>query len=158
METSSFDRETASIVEAAVQTTTAVIRGEWENDAPCRGWDEGRHPGILQDMGNELIAKITKLFGDVSSSLLKENQSLKVEVAQLEGELKSNVQAGLLLEKQLRTQVGRLRREVGLLEKELKKVTESCERNRAVVDKERRERTLTGPVHILLQNGSLLGE
>lgn len=142
----SFERQTRTVVEVSVRSTVTAL----ERD----GTAAATLPQILQDMGGELTDKITQLYRDSSSKLLQENRALRVEVAQLEAELKSNIAAGF----QLRSQVGRLRREVVHLDLDLKRMRERSEESRELLERERRKRTLSGPVHVLLQSGSMLGD
>lgn len=146
----SFERQTRTVVEVSVRSTVITL----ERD----GTAAATLPQILQDMGRELTDKIIQLYRNSSSKLLQENWALRAEVAQLEAELKSNIAAGFQLEKQLRSQVGRLRREVAHLDLDLKRMRERSEESRELLERERRERTLSGPVHVLLQSGSVLGE
>lgn len=142
----SFERQTRTVVEVSVRSTVTAL----ERD----GTAAATLPQILQDMGGELTDKITQLYRDSSSKLLQENRALRAEVAQLEAELKSNIAAGF----QLRSQVGRLRREVVHLDLDLKRMRERSEESRELLERERRKRTLSGPVHVLLQSGSMLGD
>lgn len=132
----SFESQTRSMVEVSVTATVTAL----ERDG-AGGTAAATLPQILQDMGRELTDKITRLHRDTTSTLLRENRALRAE-------LKSNIGAGFQLEKQLRSQVGRLRREVAHLDQDLKRMRERSEKNR----------TLRGPVHVLLQSGSVLGE
>lgn len=142
----SFERQTRTVVEVSVRSTVTAL----ERD----GTAAATLPQILQDMGGELTDKITQLYRDSSSKLLQENRALRAEVAQLEAELKSNIAAGF----QLRSQMGRLRREVVHLDLDLKRMRERSEESRELLERERRKRTLSGPVHVLLQSGSMLGD
>lgn len=125
----SFESQTRSMVEVSVTATVTAL----ERDG-AGGTAAATLPQILQDMGRELADKITQLHRDTTSALLRENRALRAEVGQLEAELKS--------------QVGRLRREVAHLEQDLKRTIERSEKSG----------TLRGPVHVLLQSGSVLGE
>lgn len=142
----SFERQTRTVVEVSVRSTVTAL----ERD----GTAAATLPQNLQDMGRELTDKLTQLYRDNSSKLLQENRALRAEVAQLEAELKSNIAAGF----QLRSQVGRLRREVVHLDLDLKRMRERSEESRELLERERRKRTLSGPVHVLLQSGSMLGD
>lgn len=152
----SFESRTRTVVEVSVRDTVVALQRD--GTAGGGGTAAAIFPQILQDMGRDLTVKITQLHRDASSKLLRENRALRAVVGQLEAELKSNITAGFQLEKQLRSQVGRLRREVAHLDRDLRRMRERSETTRELLERDRRERTLTGPVHVLLQGGSVLGE
>ncbi|XP_039985776.1 zinc finger protein with KRAB and SCAN domains 1-like isoform X2 [Xiphias gladius] len=152
-----FETQTRTAVEVSVRATFAALG---RDGAAGGGGGKAATTTCLQtlrELGRNLTAKITELYRDASSGLLRENRALRAKVGQLEAELKSNLAAGFQLESRLRSQVGRLRREAAHLDREVKRTRERAEKNRELLETERRERTLTGPVHVLLQGGSVLG-
>uniref|UniRef100_A0A3Q3R2R5 C2H2-type domain-containing protein n=1 Tax=Monopterus albus TaxID=43700 RepID=A0A3Q3R2R5_MONAL len=149
-----FESEIGAVVEVSVRATVAALArdgaggGDWTAPAAISQ--------IFQELGKDLTVKITELYRDTSSEVLRENRALKVEVEQLESDLKRNLVAAFELEKQLRNQVGRLRKEVAHLDQDLKNMRTAKE-TRELLERDRRERTVGGPVHVLLQSGSALG-
>lgn len=137
-----FGSEVASIVEVAVQAVVSVFRDVWAREAPNTQWEEAKF-GQVQEIEKSLVVQIHKVFTEFSSELFEENEALRAKVEQLEDVLQRK--AGQL-EQELEARVGQLGREMEQLEKELKSISESS------------NKTQGGPTHILLQDGSLIGE
>ncbi|XP_059187333.1 zinc finger protein 16-like isoform X2 [Centropristis striata] len=120
MDAGVFESQTRAAVELSVRAAAAALQQDWT--AGGGGAAAATCPRILQDMGRDLTEKISQLHRDSSSELLRENRTMRAEVGRLEAELKSNITAAFQLEKQLRSQVGRLRRGLALLDRDLRRV------------------------------------
>lgn len=130
-----FGSEVASIVEVAIQATLSVFRDVLAKEAPNTEWEKARM-GEIQEIEKSLMVQIHKVFTEFSSELFEENEALRAKVEQLEDVLQRK--AGQL-EQELEARVGQLGRDMEQLEKELKTISE-------------------GPTHVLLQDGSVMGE
>lgn len=137
-----FGGEVAAIVEVAIQATVSVFRDVWAKEAPNTKWEEAKL-GEIQEIEKCLVVQIHKVFTEFSSELFEENEALRAKVEQLEDVL--HRKAGQL-EQELEARVVQLGREMEQLEKELQGISEGSNRTRG------------GPTHILVQDGSLIGE
>lgn len=137
-----FGSEVASIVEVAIQATVSVFRDVWAKEAPNAAWEDTKL-GEIQEIEKCLVVQIHKVFTEFSSELFEENEALRAKVEQLEDVLQRK--AGQL-EQELEARVGQLGREMEQLEKEIKTISEGG------------GGTPGGPTHILLQDGSLIGD
>ena len=136
-----FGSEVATVVEVAIQATVSVFRDVWAKEAPNTEWDEAK-VGEIQEIEKCLVVQIHKVFTEFSSELFEENEALRAKVEQLEDVLQRK--AGQL-EQELEARVGQLVREMEQLENELKSIREGSKPG-------------SGPTHILLQDGSMIGE
>lgn len=137
-----FGSEVASIVDEAVRATVSVFRDVWAEEAPNAGWDEAKF-GEIQEIERCLVVQIHKVFTEFTSQLVEENEALRARVDQLEDVLERK--AGQL-EQELEARVGQLGKDMKQLEKELKSISQGS------------STTQGGRTHILLQDGSTIGE
>lgn len=115
-----FGSEVVSIVEVAIRATVSVFRDVWAKEAPNSEWDEAKL-GEVRQIEKCLVLQIHKVFTELSSELLEENEALRAKVEQLEDVLQRK--AGQL-EQELEARVGQLGREMEQLEKELKSISD----------------------------------
>lgn len=137
-----FGSEVASIVEVAIRSTVSVFRDVWAKEAPNAQWEEAKFSQV-QDIEKCLVVQIHKVFTECSSELFEENEALRARVEHLEDVLQRK--AGQL-EQELEARVGQLVREMEQLEKDLKSISGGG------------SKAQEGPTHIVLQDGSLMGE
>lgn len=129
-----FGSEVASVVEVAIRATASVFGDVCAEEAPNTE---------LQEIERGLVVQLHKVFTELCSELLEENEALRAKVEQLEDVLQKK--AGQL-EQELEARVGQLGKEMEQLEKELRSMSEGG------------AKTQGGQTHLLLQDGSLIGE
>lgn len=137
-----FANAVASLVEAAIHATVLACRESWEKEAPNPGLEEAQSER-LRNIRSCLVLEIHTVFRELSGGLLEEVEALRAKVEQLEDVLQRK--AGRL-EQELEARVGQLGKDMEQLEKELKSFSEGG------------SKADSGLEHVLLQDGSLLGE